>query len=184
MRLNLRFRRSGPGAVRRCSKPAMLISALLISLALTLLVSGCTGGSDAPPAPYANTISQMTAYIESSMAQSNVTGLSIALVDGQNVVWARGFGYADKENNIPAEADTIYEIASVSKTFAATAIMRLVEEGRINIDKPLTTYLLGFSINQRFPASGPITIRSILTHHSGIPCDLFNGAWSEGQPFD
>jgi CubicO group peptidase (beta-lactamase class C family) len=126
----------------------------------------------------------MTPYIENSMAQGNVTGLSIALVDGQNVVWSRGFGYADKEANLPATADTIYEIGSLSKTFAATAIMRLVEEGRMDIDQPLTTYLPGFSINQRFPASGPITIRSILTHHSGIPGDLFNGAFTEGQPFD
>jgi CubicO group peptidase (beta-lactamase class C family) len=162
---------------------------LFASLALLLCagLSACGGsssGSNPAAVPYSNTINQMTAYIENHMAQNNVTGLSIALVDGQNVVWARGFGYADKENNIPADADTIYEIASVSKTFAAATIMRLAEQGLIDIDKPITTYLPGFSINQRFPASGPITIRSILTHHSGIPSDLFNGAWTEGQAFD
>lgn len=184
MRLNFRFRRSGREVAGRCSKPMLLPSALLIQFALILAVCGCTGGSDTPPEPYANTIAQMTTYIENSMAQSNVTGLSIALVDGQNVVWSRGFGYADKEANVPAAADTIYEIGSLSKTFAATAIMRLVEEERMDIDQPLTTYLPGFSINQRFPQSGPITIRSILTHHSGIPGDLFNGAFTEGQPFD
>jgi len=184
MRLNFRFRRSGREVAGRCSKPMLLPSALLIPFALILAVCGCTGGSGTPPEPYANTIAQMTTYIENSMAQSNVTGLSIALVDGQNVVWSRGFGYADKEANVPAAADTIYEIGSLSKTFAATAIMRLVEEGRMDIDQPLTTYLPGFSINQRFPQSGPITIRAILTHHSGIPGDLFNGAFTEGQPFD
>jgi len=184
MRLNFRFRRSGREVAGRSSKPMLLPTALFIPFALILAVCGCTGGSDTPPEPYANTIAQMTTYIENSMAQSNVTGLSIALVDGQNVVWSRGFGYADKEANVPAAADTIYEIGSLSKTFAATAIMRLVEEGRMDIDQPLTTYLPGFSINQRFPQSGPITIRAILTHHSGIPGDLFNGAFTEGQPFD
>lgn len=184
MRLNFRFRRSGREVAGRSSKPMLLPTALFIPFALILAVCGCTGRSDTPPEPYANTIAQMTTYIENSMAQSNVTGLSIALVDGQNVVWSRGFGYADKEANVPAAADTIYEIGSLSKTFAATAIMRLVEEGRMDIDQPLTTYLPGFSINQRFPQSGPITIRAILTHHSGIPGDLFNGAFTEGQPFD
>ena len=140
MRFDFRFRRSGREFTGRCSKPGRAPSALLIPFALILAVSGCTGGSDAPP-PYANTAAQMTTYIENSMAQGNVTGLSIALVDGQNVVWSRGFGYADKEANLPATADTIYEIGSLSKTFAATAIMRLVEEGRMDIDLPLSTYL-------------------------------------------
>jgi CubicO group peptidase (beta-lactamase class C family) len=174
--------------MNQCRKASFVAFSLTITLlipcAIILALCGCTGGSDAPPAPYANTITQMTAAIESAMAETNVTGLSIALVDGQNVVWSRGFGYADKEANVPAAADTIYEIGSLSKTFAATAVMRLVEEGRMDIDQPLTRYLPGFSINQRFPASGPITIRSILTHHSGIPGDLFNGAFTEGQPFD
>lgn len=180
----------GPTKVGRRMMSASIMHQILFVLPALLLcavLSACGGGGSSggnPAAPYSNTISSMTTYIENHMAQKNVTGLSIALVDGQNVVWARGFGYADKENNIPADADTIYEIASVSKTFAAATIMRLAEQGLIDIDKPITTYLPGFSINQRFPPSGPITIRSILTHHSGIPSDLFNAAWSEGQPFD
>ncbi|MFH1490298.1 MAG: C45 family autoproteolytic acyltransferase/hydrolase [Pseudomonadota bacterium] len=153
-------------------------------ICILLLLAGCTdgGGSSAPN--YESTISRMTTYIQNDMAQNQVTGLSIALVDGQKVVWARGFGYADKEAGVLAGADTIYEIGSLSKTFAAMAVMRLVEEGLIDLDQPLTTYLPGFYINQRFPESGPITIRSMLTHHSGIPGDLFNGAFTEGGPFD
>ncbi len=133
---------------------------------------------------YESTISRMTACIQDDMARNKVTGLSIALVDDQKVVWARGFGYADKEAEVPAEADTIYEIGSISKTFAAMAVMRLVEEGLMDLDQPLNAYLPTFSINQRFPDSRPISIRSILTHHSGIPGDLFNGAFTEGDPFD
>jgi len=147
------------------------------------LLCGCSDGGSSTPT-YQRTISMMTSNIQNYLAQSPVTGLSIALVDGQRVVWARGFGYADKEAGVPAGADTIYEIGSLSKTFAAMAIMRLKEEGRIDLDQPLTTYVPAFSILQRFPQSGPITIRSILTHHSGIPGDLFNGACTEDAPFD
>jgi len=183
VRLNFRFRRGGRGDALSSSLPSKHPLAL-IPLALLLAVCGCAGRSDNPPAPYANTIAQMTVAIEEAMAESNVTGLSIALVDGQNVVWSRGFGYADKEANVQAGADTIYEIGSLSKTFAAAAVMCLVEEGLMDLDQPLATYLPAFSINQRFPASGPITIRSVLTHHSGIPGDLFNGTFTEGQSFD
>lgn len=162
------------------------IHRLLLPLGLCFVlfsIYGCSdGGSSAPT--YNSTISRMTTYIQNHMIQNQVTGLSIALVDGQKVVWARGFGYADKEAEVPAGADTIYEIGSLSKTFAAMAIMRLKEEGRIDLDQPLATYLPAFSIHQRFPESGPITIRSVLTHHSGIPGDLFNGAFTEGAPFD
>jgi len=155
----------------------------MAALFLAFAAGGCSGRSGAPAVSYENTIVRMTAHIEDSMAKQNVTGLSIALVDGQNVVWMRGFGHADKEANLPAQADTIYEIGSISKTFAAAAIMRLVDEGRMDIDQPLAAYVPAFSIKQRFPGSGPITIRSILTHHSGIPGDIFNGAFTEGQPF-
>jgi CubicO group peptidase (beta-lactamase class C family) len=147
------------------------------------LLYGCSDGGTSTPT-YQRTISNMTAFIQDHMAQNQVTGLSIALVDGQEVVWVRGFGYADKEAGVPAGADTIYEIGSVTKTFAAMAVMRLKEEGRIDLDQPLATYLPTFSIRQRFPESGPITICSMLTHHSGIPGDLFNGAFTEGAPFD
>jgi len=121
----------------------------------------------------------MTAFIEQKMEENQVAGLSIALVDGQRVVWAEGFGYADRERGIPATAETIYEIGSISKTITGTAIMQLAEEELIDIDLPLTEYLPEFSIQP--PLSGstptePITIRTMLTHHSGIPGDLFNGA--------
>ncbi len=62
-----------------------------------------------------------------------ITGLSIALVDDQQVVWDQGFGYADKGNGIPATAGTIYRTGSVSKTITTTAIMHLAEEGLLDI---------------------------------------------------
>ena len=177
------FRPSAAGAGHRFLH-LVIASYYFIPLIMMLSFCSCAGGAELPPSPYANTIARMTSHIEADMAQRHVTGLSIALVDGQSVVWSRGFGHADKEAKVPAAADTIYEIGSLSKTLAATAIMRLAEEGRLDIDQPLTKYLPGFSINQRFPTSGPITIRSVLTHHSGIPGDLFNGAFTEGKPFD
>ncbi|HET8722675.1 MAG TPA: serine hydrolase domain-containing protein, partial [Anaeromyxobacteraceae bacterium] len=153
-----------------------------IALAVALAVAGCSGSS--APAPYAATVARMTERIETHMADAQVTGLAIALVDGDAVVWARGFGWADLDARRPVDADTVFEIGSVSKTFAAAAVLQLVEEGRMDLDDPLALHVPGFSIRQGDIESGPITIRSVLTHHSGIPSDLFNGAFTEDAPFD
>src|SRR5664279_1614275 len=120
----------------------------------------------------------------SEMNKHGVTGLSIALVDDQQVVWAAGFGFADKRVNVPARAETIYRAGSISKLFTATAVMQLTEQGLLDIDKPLQSYLHEFSIKSRFPEAGPITPRNIMTHHSGIPSDHLQGAWTKNpEPF-
>jgi CubicO group peptidase (beta-lactamase class C family) len=158
------------------SQSVKVISGILAMVILLTMLGlfGRGGGTD-----YSATIEQMTAFIEQKMEENDVTGLSIALVDGQRVVWAEGFGYADREKGIPATAETIYEIGSISKTITATAIMQLAEEGLLDIDHPLTDYLPEFSIQPPLSGptpGGPITIRTMLTHHSGIPGILLNGA--------
>ncbi|MBL7178408.1 MAG: beta-lactamase family protein [Desulfobacteraceae bacterium] len=160
------------------SKKAIWLFVFVFCLALAP-VSGCGGGKDKD---YSATIDQITTLIEQRMQENEVMGLSIALVDGQEVVWSQGFGYADKENDIKATAETIYEIGSVSKTITATAIMHARDKGHLDIDDHLTKYLPEFSI---LPPLGfdpqpdkPITVRSMLTHHSGIPGNLLNGAFT------
>ncbi len=124
---------------------------------------------------YTNTIAQVSAYITNSMAEGRVRGLSVVLVDDQTVVWAQGFGMADYENGIPADADTVYHVGSVSKAFLSTAYMQLLDQGRVNLEAPLVQYIPEFSMLTRFTNSGPVTVRSLLNHHSGIPGDFFNG---------
>ena len=84
------------------------------------------------------------------MKNADVTGLSIALVDDQRVVWAQGFGYADKAANIKATADTTYHLGSIAKVFTATAAMQLAEQGKLDIDQPIQKYLPEFSIKSRY----------------------------------
>jgi len=154
-------------------KKAIWLFILVFCLA-PVLTPGCSGGTD-----YSATVEQITELIEQRMQENEVTGLSIALVDGQDVVWTRGFGYADKENGIEATAETIYEIGSVSKLITATAVMHAQDNGLLDIDSPLVEYLPEFSI---LPPLGfepqmdnPITVRTMLTHHSGIPGNFLNG---------
>jgi CubicO group peptidase (beta-lactamase class C family) len=95
--------------------------------------------------------------------------VAVALIDDQDTVWQEAFGLANIEKDIPATVDTVYKLWSVSKVFTAIETMRLVEEGLVDLDAPIQDYLPDFSIQSRFPEPEPITIRSILSHHSGLP---------------
>ena len=153
-------------------------------LSLLALLEGCsTNTSDNVPAStdYSQVAEQMRAYINDQMPVNMVTGAAIALVDDGRLVWSEGFGYADREAGVPAGADTIFEIGSVSKTLTTMALMRLVDEGKLDIDQPVETYIPEFTINQRF-TSLPITVRSMLTHHSGLPTDIFIGGFTVDSP--
>jgi len=153
---------------------------LLTGLFLTsLLLSACTS---APPRPtsithndYTFTETYVKNLIQYEMKKNAVTGLSIALVDDQRIVWSEGFGYADQENKIPASAGTLYRVGSISKLFTDTAAMQLAEQGRLDIDQPLHNYLPGFSIKTHFQNTPEITPRMLMTHHSGLPRDRLKG---------
>lgn len=113
----------------------------------------------------------ITAHIKKRIQQTKIVGLSIALVDHHKLVWAEGFGYQNKEDNIKATDKSIYHLGSVTKVITATAIMQLVEKGLIDLDKPIHNYVPEFQIKSRFKDTEPITVRSLLTHHSGLPGD-------------
>lgn len=113
--------------------------------------------------------------VEREMSDNEITGLSIALIDDQKVIWEKGFGYADLENNIPATPATIYRAGSIAKVFTAAATMQLAEQGKIDIDQPLTRALPEFSIKTRFPTAAPVTPRNVMMHHSGLPSNYLRG---------
>jgi len=123
-------------------------------------------------------------FAQKEMEKHNVEGLSLAVVDDNRIIWAQGFGYADKENRIPATPETIYRVASISKLFTSTGIMQLAEQGKIVIDEPLIKYLPEFSIKNRFGTEAKITPRNLMTHHSGLPANYYKGIFSKNpEPF-
>jgi CubicO group peptidase (beta-lactamase class C family) len=152
---------------------------------ITFVIVAFAGCSSMPKKPetlalkdYSYTKEYITWLVEQQMRKHDVTGLSVALVDDQQVVWAEGFGFADRKNNIAAGPNTIYRVGSISKLFTTLAAMQLVEQGKLDIDKPIRNYLPEISIKSRFPETRPITPRTLMTHHSGLPSDLQKGMWS------
>ena len=157
----------------------MLLRKLVLTLSLAALAA-CSTPPQKPAAPVRGDYTYIKQYISwligQEMDAADVTGLSIALVDDQQVVWAQGFGFADKAAEIKATPDTVYHLGSIAKVFTATAAMQLAEQGRLDIDRPLQRYLPQFSIRSRFGDTAGITPRNIMTHHSGLP-----GYWVRGM---
>jgi CubicO group peptidase (beta-lactamase class C family) len=99
--------------------------------------------------------------------QGKVAGVQACVVEAGSPAWAAGHGWADIERRIPMTSDTVMNIASVSKTVTATAIMQLKERRRLDLDADVNHYL-GFSLRNPFHATRAITLRQLLTHTSSI----------------
>ena len=109
------------------------------------------------------------------MEMVSVPGVTVAIVDAKNgFTWTQGFGYADEDGACINEL-TLFNLASISKSFTAVAVMQLVEKGLIDLDKPVVTYLPGFSTQPDISGEGDyrnITVRMLLAHASGIYPDI------------
>ncbi len=157
----------------------------LLVVASIWIFTGCSHAPQRPatlvPGDYRYVEEYLEWYIPQLMKKHQVPGVSIALVDGQKIVWARGFGYADREKGILASAETVYQTGSISKVFTATAVMQHVAQGHIALDSPIQEYLPGFSMRSRWDASPAMTPRALLSHHAGLPTYYLKGFFSN-QP--
>ncbi len=132
-----------------------------------------------------STIQETSDYIHREMEKCNAVGLSIALVSDNEIVWAEGFGWEDKENSIPAAADTVFMLGSGTKTLTTVILLKLYEQGLIALDNPAAYYLPEFKMAPRYPYQDQeITVRRLLNHHSGLPGDLYAAGFLFEESWD
>ena len=126
------------------------------ALPLILLLSLSCAAQDAVSA-------KVDEYIRSEMQAQQIPGVALAVIKDGKMIIARGYGFANVEHQVPVKPETIFQSGSTGKQFTATAVMMLVEDGKLNLDDKITKY---------FP-DGPeawrnITVRHMLTHTSGM----------------
>jgi CubicO group peptidase (beta-lactamase class C family) len=127
----------------------------------TLLALCLACAADRPPA---RDLPEFEARLAQLRADRGIPAYSAGIVKGGQLVWARGFGLADVAAGVSATPDTSYHLASVTKTFASTVLLQLVEEGKLDLDDPVSKY--GISVQ----SSGVVRVRHLLTHtSSGVP---------------
>ena len=100
-------------------------------------------------------------------------------MNDQDIIFSKGYGYADVEKKVPMQPETICSICSISKLFTSVAIMGLWEQGKLRLDDSVSALLPSFDLKQQYSETVPITIRSLLTHSSGLPREADYPYWSE-----
>ncbi len=102
-------------------------------------------------------------------ASEGVVGASVAAVKGQELVWSTGLGFADLESERPPDDSTVFRVASITKTFTATAIFQLRDRGALSVDDPIARHIPEFSaVQPRKGSVEKVTLRRLLCHHSGL----------------
>ena len=106
-------------------------------------------------------------FVSGELEAYDVAGLTVAVVKDGQLFFAKGYGWADVDGQVPVDADkTLFRPGSVSKLFTWTAVMQLVEQGKLDLDADVNTYLTQFKVPATYPA--PITLRHALTHTVGL----------------
>lgn len=108
-------------------------------------------------------------WLESQQVYQRIPALSATVVQGEQITWLKGYGTLDSQHRIPATAQTLYSICSISKLFTSVAAMQLWEAGRVRLDESVTTYLPWAKLKSVDEDSVPITLRALLSHSAGLP---------------
>ncbi len=154
---------TGSGSARSSRAALLTLAAVLMCTGAAAVSAQATVG---PVAGYGPVAAELERFIQHEMADKQLPAISIALVDGQRVVWSRGFGTANPADSTAATAETIYRVGSVSKLFTDIGIMQLAEQGKVDIDEPVSRYVPDF--HPRNPFQGQITLRQLMSHRSGL----------------
>jgi D-alanyl-D-alanine carboxypeptidase len=153
---------------------AKSLATLLIATLISLLLSGCGGGSsDSQALPVVSTLpagliqadnAAVDQLVQTQMLEQRIPGVTLVVVKAGQIVYAKGYGYANLETATPVRPEDRFEIGSITKSFAATAIMLLVQDGKVSLDDKLDRYV------GPLPAAwSGITVRHVLSHASGLP---------------
>src|SRR5438477_4120454 len=152
-------------SVRQCRK---ILLVAFLQLLTAILSQAQTSATDA----------SVSDYVKAEMERQHIPGLALLVTRGGKIVRAEGFGLANVELQVPVKPETIFQSGSVGKQFTATAVMMLVEEGKVALDDPISKYLRNGP-----PVGDRVTIPQLLSHTAGFTdypesFDL-RGDWTE-----
>ena len=169
-------------------RAAGLAAIVFASLIASIATSACTAGDappgDAGPGGSGGTDGEIVRAVDEIITREleavPMAGVSVAISRGGDLLVAKGYGYADIENDVPATNETVYRIGSITKQFTAASIMQLIESGDVSLDDELTRFL------PDYPMQGHVvTVEHLLNHTSGIKSYTGLGwEWRKTIPLD
>ena len=156
----------------------MKAKSIIVAMVLIIFFIGCKAQHKKKEAGSPELKKTIENFVKSVIDEFQIPGLAFSIVMDNTIYESKVFGVSNIETMQPLTSESIFHMASISKTFMATAIIQLVEEGKINIDEPLVNYLPYFRLNDSLYMT--ITIKQILTHTSGFP-DVDDYEWDKPQ---
>jgi len=128
---------------------------IFFMICMTFIYNTITGQSNAETKnnPFNDQINLLSVWINEQMEYYHVPGIGVGIIYDQDLIWSRGFGYADLEKNIPFTPETNFRMASITKLFTSTAIMKLRDQGKLRLDDPVKKHLDWFKIRNPFADS-------------------------------
>lgn len=124
---------------------------------------------------YTEAMQLVEVWLDAMQKYDELPGISAIALEDQEVIWKGAYGQANPEEGLEMSTNTICSICSISKLFTSVAIMNLYEEGKLRLDDQIQDVLPFYNLAQQYELSGPVTIRNLLTHSSGLPRE---NAWS------
>jgi len=125
---------------------------------------------------------RLSNFIESQLIADEIHGVSLAIVHGQDIWYADGFGYSNAEEEIAATADTQFRLGAITNLFTAIMILKLESEKQLILDDKVSHFFPELVFRTRDQKQHEITIRQLLTHHSGLPLSVLKNSWAERPP--
>jgi CubicO group peptidase (beta-lactamase class C family) len=153
-----------------------------IVLALVLFAAIITTASARQKnSPAAGSFDSVREFIKQQLTERRLPSIAVAVARDGQIIWEEAFGWADRENRVPATPHTIYSLASISKPITATGLMILKERGRIDLDRPINEYLGEAKIAVRVGNPAEATVRRVANHTAGLP--LHYQFFYEDEPY-
>jgi CubicO group peptidase (beta-lactamase class C family) len=169
-------------------------SVIILAVLLAIVTAGCSSFGTIPQTGCYKregldpnieaVIDEFRPSVTEIMRNTKTVGVSIALVDNEGIIWTEGFGYTDRRRRTPVTPDTPFHINCMGKTFTATTVMIAVQDGVLDLDEPITTYLPDFKVYSRYEANPEkkITLTHLLSQTSGLPIEATVGNMFESSP--
>ena len=160
--------------------PSRRAAWLILPAILLAPAAGCAQGNGDPASDprFEQAVALFEAWLEAKMAYEKIPGVSVALVHDQDLVWARGYGYAHPETAVEATPSTLYSVCSISKLFTSIGVMQQRDEGRLRLDDPVSAHLPWYDLPQAYPDGRDVSVEGILTHSSGLPRESAHPYWT------
>lgn len=149
---------------------------ILLILSICFLKTGLYAQNESKD--YSEAIKIIEVWLDAQKDYEKLPAITASIVSDQDFIWSGAFGMANIDNNVKADTKTICSICSISKLFTSIAIMKLYDEGKLRLDDNVSEILPWYNLEQQFESSGPITIRSLLTHSSGLPRENAFSHWN------